>query len=506
MLWERDKELRSTSPGEVEAAAAALGIEFRSEELPAVVDQLSGIIAGLNGFIEEQGLGGGRGLPRAAGRTMSEPDEEADDYRAFITRCRITATGEGVLSGYRVSVKDHVSVAGLPQSLGSSFMAGYAPDQDATIVTRLLEAGAELVGTNNMDEFSMSENGFAGQPINPRDPDRYAGGSSSGSAVAVAAGYVDAAIGGDQGGSIRLPAAFCRVVGLKPTYGLVPHTGVMSGFEPTSDYAGPIAATVDKVAAVLTAIAGDDGHDPRQRNLPARQDYTDLAAEPASGMRVGVLREGLIFAEEDVAACFEDALAALRALGVETIDLSIPDHLTARGAWTLTALEGAYYMWATSFGGAFARGWYPEGFVSTMGSRLGASTELMPLTLRSFVTAGQVLHRRYGGRLYALGQNLRPRYVEAYDRALRNLDAIVMPTVPFAAPATYDADPLDRFRPYAERAELIANTVPFNYTGHPALTVPIGSNELIGAQLVGAWFDEKRLLRLGRAVESLGRS
>lgn len=506
MLWERDKELRSTSPGEVEEAAAALGMEFRSEELPAVVDQLSGIIAGLNGFIESNGLGGGRVLPKAAGRTMSEPAEEVDAYRAFITRCHITASGEGMLSGYRVSVKDHVSVAGLPQSLGSSFMAGHSPDQDATIVTRLLEAGAELVGTNNMDEFSMSENGFAGQPINPRDPERYAGGSSSGSAVAVAAGYVDAAIGGDQGGSIRLPAAFCRVAGLKPTYGLVPHTGVMSGFEPTSDYVGPIAATVDKLAAVLTAIAGDDGHDPRQRNIPPRQDYVNFAAADVSGMRIGVLREGLIHAEDEVAACFETAVVSLRRLGVEIFEVSVPEHLTVRAAWTLTALEGAYYMWATNFGGAYSRGWYPEAFISTMGSRLRASTELLPLTLRSFVTSGHVLHRRYGGRLYALGQNLRPRYVDAYDRVLGDLDAIVMPTVPFASPKTCNVDPLDRFRPYRDGADLIANTVPFNYTGHPALTVPIGSNELIGLQLVGSWFDEQSLLRLGHAVESLSRA
>jgi amidase len=280
----------------------------------------------------------------------------------------------------------------------------------------------------------------------------------------------------------------------------------MSGFEPTSDYVGPIAASVEKVATVLTAIAGDDGHDPRQRHVPERQDYMNLAAAGVAGMRVGVLREGLAAAEKDVRACFDSAVAGLHKMGVETVEVSIPEHLTVRAPWSLTALEGAYYMWATNFGGAFARSWYPEGFVSAMGRNLAASTELLPLTLRSFVTSGHVLHRRYGGRLYALGQNLRPRYVEAYDRVLRDLDAIVMPTVPFSAPPTSDAEPLERFRPYTDRAELIANTVPFNYTGHPALTVPIGSDELIGLQLVGSWFDEKSLFRLGHAVESLAQA
>ena len=211
-----------------------------------------------------------RHVRRDPGRRPT-PDE--DPLNAFIRRCRVEGAAQGPLLGRTVGLKDHTAVAGVPMTLGSYFLDSYIPEFDATVVTRLLDAGAIITGKMNMEDFSFGGPGFAGvgdygRPLNPHDPSFVTGGSSSGSGAAVAGGQVDLAFGGDQGGSVRIPSAWCGCVGLMATHGLIPHTGVF-GLEPTIDYTRP--------------------HDPDRRRPRdgARLRRGPGRLRPAAGLRAG---------------------------------------------------------------------------------------------------------------------------------------------------------------------------------------------------------------------------
>src|SRR5437763_9580848 len=201
---------------------------------------------------------------------------------------------EGPLAGRRVAVKDNIALAGLPMMNGSQTVAGFVPRRDATVVTRLLDAGATIAGKAVCEDLCFSGGSHTSRtgPVrNPWDRSRTAGGSSSGSAALVASGGADLALGGDQGGSIRIPSAFCGTVGHKPTHGLVPYTGAFP-IENTLDHLGPITRTVRDAALMLGVLAGPDGLDPRQRAGRAAQDYLAGLDGGLAGITVGVLEEG----------------------------------------------------------------------------------------------------------------------------------------------------------------------------------------------------------------------
>src|ERR1700736_4562114 len=212
--------------------------------------------------------------------------------------CHIEGAPDGLLSGKAVSYKDHIAVAGVPMSFGSFALEGFTPDFDATVVTRVLQSGGTIVGKNVMNGLSGGFGtgggiGDYGRPLNPHNHEHVTGGSSSGSGAAVAAGEVDISFGGDQGGSIRIPAAFCGTVGLKPTFGLISHFGICFGADHSIDYTGPMARTVADAAAALQATAGYDPYDPRQtRDVPTRIDVLGRLADGVAGLRIGVLQEG----------------------------------------------------------------------------------------------------------------------------------------------------------------------------------------------------------------------
>src|SRR5437667_689555 len=194
---------------------------------------------------------------------------EENPMNACDQQCSIKGAASGPLAGKRIAIKDNVCVAGVPMVNGSSVLEGYVPECDATIVTRILDAGGEIVGKAVCENLSSSGSSFTaatGPVLNPHHPAYSAGGSSSGSAALVVAGECDMAIGGDQGGSITIPGCWCGAYGLKPTYGLVPYTGVFP-IELTLDHTGPIASTTADVALLLEVIAGEDGLDPRQKNV-----------------------------------------------------------------------------------------------------------------------------------------------------------------------------------------------------------------------------------------------
>src|SRR3954451_25031499 len=234
-----------------------------------------------------------------ADREHAVPDGDENPLGAWYVTTDIHGAAEGPLAGRTVAIKDNTAVAGVPMMNGSHTLAGFVPSRDATVVSRLLEAGATLKGKSVCEALCFSggsHTSVTGPVRNPWDPSRTTGGSSSGSAALVTSGEVDLALGGDQGGSIRMPAAFCGVVGHKPTHGLVPYTGAFP-IELTLDHLGPITRTVADAALMLEVLAGRDGLDPRQPADLQPERYVAALDGDVRGMRVGVVAQGFGWAE-----------------------------------------------------------------------------------------------------------------------------------------------------------------------------------------------------------------
>lgn len=496
----------------VREIAADLGWQLGDAEVEVYLDRLVTQVEVLG---ELFALGGSEQVPEqlASGsgdRTWWAPTPESDPLGLFIHRCEVRTGATGPLSGHTVALKDNIALAGVPMTLGSRALADHVPEYDATVVARLLAAGATVVGKTNLYEFSLGDvpSGY-GRTLNPVDPTRETGGSSSGSAAAVASGYVDAALGGDQGGSIRIPAAWCGVVGLKPSFGLVPHTGI-AGADPTLDFVGPMARSVAEVATVLDVVAGRDGLDPRQPDQLDPPGYAEAVDEPLGRLRLGVLAEGFpATTEPGVRRAVEGTLEALARQGHEVRPVSVPRHADAATAWLAVWLAGTHLMARTGFGAAFHTGWYATTLVQQL-TRLLPHAGDLPLNLKQNVIAGEYLRRRYEGGLYPRAQNLRPELAACYDEALAGLDALVMPTTPDVAPQF--TEPADEAEAVDLKVfgggglrltEIVANTAAFDFTGHPAVTVPCGDVDglPVGLQVVGRRHDDRTVLRAARAVE-----
>ncbi|MFB6068965.1 MAG: amidase family protein, partial [Halobacterium sp.] len=235
------------------------------------------------------------------------PDDDEDPLNAFVRKCEVRGADDGPLAGYEVGLKDNVSLAGIEMTCGSKLFEGYVPQVDATIVTRMLDAGATVTGKLNMEDMAFSGSGelsATGPVLNPRSTEHVAGGSSSGSIAAVVSGDVDVAIGGDQGGSVRIPAAWSGGVGHKPTHSLVPYTGI-AGLGQSFDHAGPMATSVADAALVMDVIAGKDPKDPRQGWVPD-DTYADALDRDPSDLTVGVVAEG--FGHDESEAGVDEAV------------------------------------------------------------------------------------------------------------------------------------------------------------------------------------------------------
>src|SRR5438874_9203374 len=332
---------------QVVGVAKELGIHLSPEEAVLyrkhLMEQLSQFDAFVQARIEEPSPP----MSSPARQPAFLPSPGEDPFNAWRWKCHIEGAGEGVLAGKTVSFKDHIAVAGMPMSFGSFALEGFVPDFDATVVTRVLEAGGTIIGKNVMNGLSGGYGtgggiGDYGRPLNPHNHEHVTGGSSWGSGAAVAAGQVDISFGGDQGGSIRIPAAFCGIVGLKPTFGLVSHFGIGFGSDQSIDYTGPMARTVEDTAAALQAPAGYDPYDPRQtRDVPTRMDVLGRLAEGVSRLRIGVLQEGFDEAEVEVRNLVLAAVDVLAKAGADISEASIPEHRTIRTAQAALSAEGA---------------------------------------------------------------------------------------------------------------------------------------------------------------------
>src|SRR5215510_7385365 len=428
------------------------------------------------------------------------PTRQEDPLNAIVRRCSVKGAKSGKLAGKRIGIKDNVCVAGVPTTCASLVLDGYVPDIDATIITRILDAGGEITAMLNMDNFAFSGGGDTsayGPTRNPHNPDHLAGGSSGGSGAALYYDDIDLTIGGDQGGSIRIPAAWCGVVGLKPTHSLVPYTGIV-GIDPTFDHTGPMGRSVADVALLLEVIAGKDPLDPRQHDVPV-QPYTQALGKDIRGIRLGVVREGFNTpaSEPDVDAKVREAIKALQELGAQMQEVSIPAHIGVGGiTWGLIP-EGTTALVYGHGVGHHWKGLYNESFAYTFGRALRAQAQDLSHQVKFVMLMGTYLHDAYHGRLYTKAQNQRRVIRAAYDEVLEQVDILVMPTTPNKA---HRYDPQRSIQDLIQHGwNMLGNTAPFNMTGHPSLTVPCGkSNGLpVGLMLTGRHFDDATLLRVG---------
>jgi amidase len=443
------------------------------------------------------------------------PTDDEDPLHAWLWRCEIRGAESGLLAGKTVGFKDHIAVASMPLTFGSFAMDGNVADFDATIVARALGEGATVVGKHTMNGLSGGfgfggEIGDYGRPRNPHDPAHLAGGSSSGSAVAVACGECDISFGGDQGGSVRVPAAWCGIVGHKPTFGLVSHFGVGFGAEMSVDYVGPLARTVEDAAAALQAVAGYDGLDPRQgRDIPESVDVLGGLADGVRGLRVGVLEEGFVDAEPVVRDCVTEAVDVLAGAGAQITPVSIPRHFEATTVASALMAEGARAIANVGYFGAFAKTYYPRALTAAI-NRLWAfePDALAPRTKLNYLVA-EFSRREFHGQVYAKAHNVRPGFVRLYDDAFASVDALLMPTTlmrapRFEPPESHLADIEQHLSLARDGIHRNArNMMPFNYTGHPAIAVPCGNVDglPVSMQLVGRFFEDALLLRIAHAYE-----
>jgi aspartyl-tRNA(Asn)/glutamyl-tRNA(Gln) amidotransferase subunit A len=427
-------------------------------------------------------------------------------HNAFITEARIDGEDAGPLAGLTVGIKDNISTAGVRTTCGSATLTEYVPPYSATVVDRLLEAGATVVGKTNMDEFGMgttTETSAFGPTENPTAEGRVPGGSSGGSAAAVAAGEADVALGSDTGGSVRCPAAFCGVVGIKPTYGLVSRYGLVA-YANSLEQIGPLAPTVELAAEALEAIAGPDPRDATTRAPPegTETDYPAAADADVEGMTVGVPTELVEGADDGVRTVFEDALDELRAQGASVETVSLPSVETAVQAYYVIAMseassnlarfDGVRYGTDGDSDGDETEGNWNDSFAAAREAGFGEEVKRRVLLGTYALSAG------YHDKYYKRAQDARAWVKRDFEEAFESVDLLASPTMP-VPPFELGESLEDPLRMYLADA----NTVPVNLANLPAISVPAGETDEgpVGIQFVGPAFGEATLVRAGSALE-----
>jgi amidase len=498
--------VRRPEADDLRRIASEFHFTIADDRMPVVQALVEGLVAPYDRLDEiDERLQAPR-HPRDGG---SAPRPEENPLGAWAWRVRIEGAAAGPLEGKTIAIKDNVAVAGVPMRNGTALLDGYVPDEDATVVERVLDAGGTILGKAVCESLCFSGGSHtsdSGPVRNPYDPTRSTGGSSSGSAALVAAGEVDLAIGGDQGGSVRIPSCWSGIYGLKPTWGLVPYTGAFP-IEASLDHLGPMARSTHDVALLLEAIAGPDGLDPRQHAGLAAGDYLGALATGAGGLRLGVVREGFGIeglSEDDVDEAVRQAARAFGKLGAEVEEVSIPWHRDAMPVWNAVALEGATAIMVAGESMAHgAKGRYSTGLVDAFGAGRRARGQRLSETVKVSVLAGRWMAEAHYGRYYAKAQNLARAAAAAYDAALADRDLLVMPTLPLKATPIPAADaPLEE--QIARAFEMIPNTAPFDVTGHPAMNVPcaMSAGLPVGMMLIGRHGGEPAILRAAHAFET----
>ena len=491
--------MEELSPEELIELGARFGVEVSAGEAERLATAVRTKVEGFGDPYElpvgVRGTGGDR--------SWREPTD--DPYNGVAVACSVPPSDDGVLSGLAAGVKDAIAVAGVPMAAGSDVLYGYVPGRDATAVRRLRRAGATITAKTTLDEFAASPRATTGRdgPVrNPHDPDRIAGGSSGGSAVVVATGRVDVALGTDTGGSVRGPAAFCGVLGLKPTYGLVPLSGVVENTY-TLDHVGPVSRTVEAMARTLEAIAGKDEGDPASMAAAGRDayrvgGYVDAVASPPAveELVVGRLEQGFGDGIDDaIETATREAIDALEDDGATVEPVSVPGIAAHQPLKDYISYPEVAAHWRAG-GAPFRRGGdVDDGYQAALARRTRAGSRELGEFYKTKLLAGAYMIERDGGRRYTRAQRARRALTREFKAAIEGVDVVVLPTMGGVAPPVEEsASPgFDTGR----------NTRIGNLTGLPALTMPNGTvDDLpIGLQVMAPAFDEATLLGAAAAIE-----
>jgi aspartyl-tRNA(Asn)/glutamyl-tRNA(Gln) amidotransferase subunit A len=421
-----------------------------------------------------------------------EPD---DKYNAFLTLCNRPTHTSGKLAGVAVAVKDNISTRGIETTCASKILKGYVPPYDAHAVELLRKSGAAIVGKTNMDEFGMgttTENSAFGPTLNPRDTGRVPGGSSGGSAAAIASGMVQMALGTDTGGSIRCPAAFCGIVGLKPSYGRVSRYGLIA-YANSLEQIGPMGNTVTDVSTLMQVIAGYDSHDSTSYNKP----YTHIPRADIKGLKIGIPQEYFgAGVNPAVAAVVKSAIGRLEELGATTVPCSIPSMEYALAAYYVTCTCEASSNLARFDGVRYGpaantkKPWH-EAYQEVRRAGFGAEVR------RRIMLGTFALSSGYYGKYYAKAQVARENVRKDFQRIFADVDVIAGPTMPTIAFRLGEkSDPLSMYL-----ADIL--TVPANLAGIPAISVPCGKagGMPVGLQIMGRHFEDERVIDVAYAYE-----
>jgi aspartyl-tRNA(Asn)/glutamyl-tRNA(Gln) amidotransferase subunit A len=421
--------------------------------------------------------------------------EPSDRYHAFLTTCTRAPHGGGKLGGIAVAVKDNISTRGVETTCASKILKGYVPPYDAHVVELLRKSGAAIVGKTNMDEFGMgttTENSAFGPTLNPHDTGRVPGGSSGGSAAAIAGGMVRMALGTDTGGSIRCPAAFCGIVGLKPTYGRVSRYGLIA-YANSLEQIGPMGQTVTDVSALMEVIAGHDRRDSTSYDKP----YSHTPRADIRGLKIGIPQEYFgAGVDPQVAAVVNTAIGRLEELGASTVPCSIPSMEYALAAYYVTCTCEASSNLARFDGVRYGpaadtkKSWH-DAFQEVR--RAGFGTEVH----RRIMLGTYALSSGYYGKYYAKAQIARENVKKDFARIFSDVDVIAGPTMPtIAFNLKEKSDPLSMYL-----TDIL--TVPANLAGIPALSVPCGKagGMPVGLQIMGRPWEDERLIDVAYAYE-----
>lgn len=431
--------------------------------------------------------------------TASTVTRATDEANALLYRFDLD-TGDGPLSSLQVGVKDNIAVAGVPMTCGSAAIES-TDHESATVVQRLADAGADVAATTNMDEFALFTTGETsgyGPTENPRVAECVPGGSSSGSAAAVAAGSLDAALGSDTGGSVRIPAAFCGVVGLKPTYASVSRYG-FADLAPSFDVIGPIADSVEAVANVFDAIAGPDSNDPTTCGPHDSRPASAGLDQDVTGFRLGLVAEALQNSQPQIRDRIESVGDTISDMSIPVETVSLPGFEQATTAHVATTGIEFAELLANDGRVLGSETGYPESLGELLGECL-RSENLSERVRRQFVL-NRALDDATDGRLYTAARTVRGSFIESVRTRFEEFDALLLPTTPMVAP---------EFGTVTEPEEVVettAHTAPFSVSGNPALSIPVGTldGKPVGLQIVTPWNDEAIAIALGDVItESIG--
>jgi aspartyl-tRNA(Asn)/glutamyl-tRNA(Gln) amidotransferase subunit A len=417
---------------------------------------------------------------------------------ALLQAQKIDSQGhEGPLAGIPIAIKDNISTKGILTTCASKILTGYIPPYDAHVIEKLKAAGAIIIGKTNMDEFAMgssTETSFYGPTLNPWDTDRVPGGSSGGSAAAVAGGEAPLSLGSDTGGSVRCPASFCGVVGLKPTYGVISRYGLIS-YANSLEQIGPFGTCVRDVATLFDVIAGHDPRDSTSVNNEAN--YTSALKNDVKGLKIGIPHE--YFGEgtdKNVEKSVRDAINTLEGLGATIIDVKMPNTKYALSAYYIIAMSEASSNLARFDGMRYGlrvedSDWHTT-FSQVRAAGFGDEVK------RRILLGTYALSAGYHDKYYLKALKIRTLIKQDFEKAFADVDVLIAPTMPYPAFKVGEKidDPISLFLADVD-------TVPVNLAGVPSISVPCGFSDglPIGMQVIGKHFDEGAILRTAYTFE-----